>query len=66
MAACWAESYDSVGSLEAFPPDGDAHVDEGEGVASFPPHLDTCPLHAFPLEPVVVVVAGAVEPAVPV
>ena len=57
------ESCDSVDSLGAFHSDVGAHVGEGEGVASFPLHLDTCPLHAFPPEPAAVV--GACELAGP-
>ena len=59
QGACLGESYDSVDSLEAFPPDVGGHVDEGAVVASFPLHLDTCPLRAFPPELAAAVVAAA-------
>ena len=61
-------SYGSAaGSPGALPPDVGGRVDAGEGVASFPLHLDTWPpqllQHAFPPEPAAVV--GACVPAEP-
>ena len=61
-------SCDSVDSLGAFPPDvPGVSVDEGEGEASFPLHLDTCPLlqHAFPPELAADVVVEAFVPGEP-